>query len=465
MSAPDGGPRACTILIRNAYVVTMDAGRRVFARGAVAVDGRLIVGVGPDAELVAAFAPERVIDAKGAPVHPGCLDVHTHVTLHATRGAFSDSLSEADYLDYYTKWMNALEAQDEHDSALLAYLEMLQSGVTYFVDPGTAFEPAAAAEAAELIGIRGSVTDPYIWDIASSPGVHELDRAPADRDRSLGLLGGQLFRNDDPDALVGGHVNIYGISSASDELMLAGKACADEAGAMLTQHQNFDPVDVAADDERFGGHALVHLHEIGFLGPNCLFAHMNIVRDDEFAPVVDAGVAIAWNPANYLNYGIGAQARTRVPEFFRKGVDVGFSADVAKVWGYGEQALIGYLAVREKGDYLSPEDLLEMSTISAARAVGEADHIGSLEVGKKADIVIRRQVTESQPALDVLRNLVLVDRTKSVDTVIVDGRAVVEGGRPTLIAAEEVYERAGRSARTLTDRLGLKPGTPWSVIP
>ena len=154
-----------------------------------------------------------------------------------------------------------------------------------------------------------------------------------------------------------------------------------------------------------------------------------------------------------------------MPEFFRKGAAVGFSADVAKVWGYGEQGLIGYLAVREKGDYLSPEDILEMSSISAARAVGQADRIGSLEVGKKADIVIRRQITESQPALDVIRNLAFVDRTKSVDTVIVDGRPVIERGRPTLVESEQVYERAGRSARTLCDRLGLKPGTPWPVIP
>lgn len=467
MSSPDtvaGGQRPCTLLIRNGYVITMDAERRVFARGSVAIDGRTVVGVGTEADLEAAFRPARVINAKGAPVHPGFIDAHTHVTLHATRGAFSDSLSEAEYMDYYTKWMNAVEPEDEHASALLAYLEMLQSGVTYFVDPGTAFEPAAAAEAAELIGIRGSVTDPYIWDIDSGPGVHEVVRAPIELKRSLGLLGRELSRNSDPDALVGGHVNIYGIASASDELSIAAKACADDAGALLSSHQNFDPADVESDDTRYGKHALVHLHEIGFLGPNCLFAHMNIVRDDEVAPLVDAGTAIAWNPGNYLNYGIGGTVRTRLPELFAQGVPVGLSADVAKVWGYGEQGFIGYLVAREKGEYLSPEAILEMSTITGARAVGRADQIGSLEVGKKADVVIRKLVTESQPAADVVRNLVLVDRTKSVDTVIVDGRTVVEGGRATLIENEEVYDRAGRSARALSDSLGLKPGTPWPVI-
>jgi 5-methylthioadenosine/S-adenosylhomocysteine deaminase len=463
--ASNGEGRPCALLIRNGYLVTMDSARRVFTHGAVAIDNGIVVDVGDDAELAAAFRPERVIDADGAPVHPGFLDVHTHVTLHATRGAFSDSLGEAEYMDYYTKWMNAMDAEDEHASALLAYLEMLQNGVTCFLDPGTAFEPAAAAEAAELIGIRGSVTDPYIWDISSAPGVHVLARAPIERKRALGLLGGELSRNADPDALVRGHVNVFGIASASDELTLAAKACADDAGALLTQHQNFDPADVEADDTRFGAHALVHLHEIGCLGPNCLFAHMNFIRDDEVAPLLDSGTAIAWNPGNYLNYGIGSHVRTRIPELFHEGVPVGLAADVAKVWGYGEQGFLGYLVAREKQEYLSPEDILEMSTISAARAVGLADRVGSLEVGKRADIVIRKQhVAEQHPALDVIRNLALVDRTKSVDTVLVDGRVVIEHGRAVLVENEVVYEGAERSASAIVDQLGLKPGTPWPVV-
>jgi 5-methylthioadenosine/S-adenosylhomocysteine deaminase len=285
------------------------------------------------------------------------------------------------------------------------------------------------------------------------------------RKRALDLLGQQLSRNSTSDALVRGHVNVYGIASASDELEREAKECADEAGVVLTQHQNFDPEDVNADDTRWEKHALTHMHEIGCLGPNCLFAHMNFVRDDEVAAVVDSGTAIAWNPGNYMNYGIGSIVRTRVPELFRMGVPVGTGADVAKVWAFGEQGFLGYLVAREKEDYLSPEEILEMSTISAARAVGLVDRVGSLEPGKRADVVIRtNDVAEAHPALDVIRNLVLVDRTKSVDTVLVDGQLVVERGRALLIENEEVYELAAQSARSMSTRLGLKAGTTWPVV-
>jgi 5-methylthioadenosine/S-adenosylhomocysteine deaminase len=464
-ASSENNQRPCDLLIRNGYVITLDAERRVFADGAVAVDAGTIIAVGRDEDVASAFEPRQALNARGAPVHPGFFDCHAHVTLHTTRGAFPDSPSEAEYMSYYTRWMNALEPEDEYASALLAYLEMLRNGITCFLEPGTAFEPDAAVEAAHRIGIRGSVTDPYIWDIESSPSIHELTRAPVGRRRALGLLGQQLHRNSHPEALVRGHVNVYGAASASDELEREAKACADDAGVVLTQHQNFDPEDVRSDDSRWGKHALAHLHDIGCLGPNCVFAHMNFVRNDEVAPLVDSGTAIAWNPGNYLNYGIGSVVRTRVPELYRLGVPVGPGSDVAKVWGFGEQGWLGYLLAREKEDYLSPEQVLEMTTISAARALGLDDRLGSLEPGKRADVVIRTaDVTEAHPALDMIRNLVLVERTKSVDTVLVDGQVVVRNGRAVLLENEEVYALAERSARTVAGRLELSPGTVWPVI-
>jgi cytosine/adenosine deaminase-related metal-dependent hydrolase len=457
-------PIPCDILISNGYVVSMDERRRVFPRGAVAVaDGR-IVEVGPDRDVAPRFSATRVIDAAGAPVHPGFIDAHAHVSLHTTRGAFPDNAPEAEYMAFYTRWMNALEADDEYASTLLASLEMLRNGVTCFLEPGTVFEPDAAASAALKIGIRASLADPYLWD-RQAVGGHELDRARIDGALARRLLGGQLTRNSDPDSLVRGHVGLYGMGTASDELEIAAKACADEHGVILTQHQSFHPDDVKDDDDRYGRHALLHLADLGVLGANSTFAHMNFVRDDEVDRVVGSDLSIVWNPGNYLNYGIGSEVSLRMAELHRRGVTVGVGTDVAKVWGFGEQGFLGYLATREKGDFLSAEEILEIATRNGARAAGLEDRIGSLEPGKRADIVVlRSDIPELNPSLDPIRTLVLVGRSKAVDTVMVDGRVVVDRGRATLVDEEDVYAVAGQSARRMAERVGLHPGSVWPTI-
>jgi 5-methylthioadenosine/S-adenosylhomocysteine deaminase len=231
---------------------------------------------------------------------------------------------------------------------------------------------------------------------------------------------------------------------------------------VLTQHQSFEVDDTEVDDARFGRHVLLHYADIGTLGPNCTFAHMNVIRDDEVNAVVESGLSIAWNPGNYMNYGIGSTVRTRVSELYRRGVSITPVSDVAKVWGFGEQGFVGYLVAREKQGYLSPEDLMEMATVCGAKAVGLADRAGSLEPGKDADIVIRTNaLPEAQPDTNPMRNLVLVSRSKSVDTVIVNGRPVVERGRTTLVDEEDVYALVRASVRRMTSRLGLRTGTSW----
>jgi len=450
----------CDLLVRNAYVITLDERRQVYPSGAVAIRGRRIVAVGPDAD-VGSYASARTIDAGGGVVHPGLVDAHAHMTLHTTRGALPDSPSESQSQDYFTTWMHALGDDDEHASTLLACLEMLRNGVTCFLEPGTAYEPDAVASAAQRIGIRGSVTDAYLWDRVS-PAYHELDRAPADHARSMKLLGRQLARNRDPDALVRGHIGLYGAATASDELERAAKAAADEQGAILTQHQSFYADDVADDDARFGGHPLAHFADIGVLGPNCTFAHMNAIRDDETQPVVDSGLTIVWMPGNYMYYGMAEFFKQRAAEMYHLGVPVAFGSDVAKVWGFGEQGYLGFLLARAHGQFLAAEEIMEMTSRSGARAVGLQDRLGSLAPGMLADLVIRGTgAAESHPPANPVRDIALIGRTKAVDTVIIDGKVVLRHGHATLVEDEDVFGLADASARRLAARVGLPPATIW----
>jgi 5-methylthioadenosine/S-adenosylhomocysteine deaminase len=455
-------PTACDLLVRNAYVITLDADRHVYPSGAVAISGRQIVAVGPDAEIGATYTAPRTIDAGGAAVHPGLVEAHAHMTLHTTRGALPDSQSEADAQDSFTTWMEVVDDDDEYASTLLGGLEMLRNGVTCFLEPGTAYEPDAVARAAQRLGLRGSVGDAYIWD-RDTPSGHHLSRAPFDQARALKLLGGELRRNDEPDALVRGHVAVYGVSSCTTELALAAKATADEHGAILTQHQNFYVDDVVDDDERFGKHALLAMEELGLLGPNCTFAHMNAVRPDETQAVLDSGLTICWMPGNYMFYNIAEHFPQRMAELYHMGVPVTFGSDVAKVWGFGDQGYIGFLLARAHGQFLAAEHILEMASLSGARAMGLQDRIGALAPGMLADVVIRRaDTTESHPPANPVRDVALISRSKAVDTVIVDGRVVLRHGRATLVDEEEVFSLADASARRLAEKVALPPASIWT---
>jgi len=284
------------------------------------------------------------------------------------------------------------------------------------------------------------------------------------------VLGNELKRNADPDALVQAHVALRGLASSTDELQLAAKAVADEAGVVLNQHQSFNEFDVRDDDERFGKHAMVHFHEIGALGPNCTWSHMNIVRDDELSPVIDSGMTPVWCPSASMYLGVGATFRGRHSELHHDGVPIALGSDSANSCGRFDVADQGYLAVltaREKTSSLAlyPEDALDMMTRNGARAVGMADRIGSLEVGKRADVVIHRNdVPEAHPALDRIRQLVFSTRASSVAHVIVDGRVIVEDGHSTMVDEEEVYARADAAARRVVDRIGGRAADRWPVI-
>lgn len=466
-------PTSCDLLVTNAHVLTLDERRTVYPAGAIAVSDKNIVAVGPERDVLAVFRAERVLDAHGSVVHPGFVEAHYHTTLHTTRGTLSDAPHAVDpsggdgtAIGVYSAWFNNLQDKDEYASALLACVEMVRNGITCFMEPGTAFETDAVAAAAQAVGIRASLAEPFLWDHPDGLAMaSEVERAPATTERSLELLGSELKRNEDPDALVRGHVGLYGMGTFTDELGIAAKACADEAAVNLTLHQNFETTDAEYDDGRFGRHGVVHLAALGILGDNVSLAHMNLLRDDEVEALADSGAAVAWHPGNYLFYGIADTVPCRVPELAERGVPIAFMTDAAKVWSFGEMGWVGYLAARMSGSFISSEVIFEMQTRGGATAVGLSEQIGSLEPGKRADFVIRSDdLPEAQPGLDLAREVVLVSRSKSVDTVVIDGEIVVRGGKLTRLDEDVAYDLARASARRLSEKLGLEAASTWPEV-
>lgn len=469
-------PLRVDLVISHGYVLTMDDDRHFYPDGAVAINGRDIVAVGPTSAILEQYQADRVIDAGGAVVHPGFVECHTHVTFHLARGAFGDTMSFRDVEPrFFVPFLNAVDDEAEHAGAMLACLEMIGNGTTCFLEAGTAHSPAAVADAAEKVGMRGLVADPWLWDATDNGDGYNalaLDRGPAGLDRALDLMGTELRRNRDPDALVRGHIAIQGMGSASNELEQAAKAAADQGGTVLNQHQSYYQVDAETDDKRFGQHPLVHLEELGVLGDNCVFAHMNVLRDDEVEPIVRNGISIAWCPGASMMWAVGGTIHGRHAELYHRGVNVALGSDSSN-WGtrfdIGLQGYLAVLTAREKlGDRaaLVAEDALAMATINGAKAVGLADRIGSLESGKRADIVVRaNDVPEAYPLTDPVSQLVYSARASTVHTVLIDGKVVLEGRRPTRVESRTVFDDVQASVKRVFDRMGYRYERQQPVAP
>jgi 5-methylthioadenosine/S-adenosylhomocysteine deaminase len=170
-------------------------------------------------------------------------------------------------------------------------------------------------------------------------------------------------------------------------------------------------------------------------------------------------------------YGRGGTITGRHLELYKRGVNVSLGSDAPNWAGpldVGEQGFVAMLTSREKtgqGDALEAEDILAMATINGARSLGWQDRIGSLEVGKRADLVIRRDdLPEAQPGLDPVRGIVFSSRSKSVDTVIVNGKVIVEDGHSVCVDEKQVYEQSRVAARNMLDRMGYSIPQRWPAV-
>ena len=466
-------PRTVDLLIRNAYVVTMDTQRQIYGRGAIAIEDGALVGVGPEAEILGRFTAQQRIDAHGGVVHPGFIESHVHITQHLIRQAFSGATTWADVRSFFWGgWLPIITPEQEYASSRLACVEMVRNGTTAFLEGGTVFDNDAAAAGVAEVGMRGNLADPWVMDRGPVIETPDGARSPLTTDEAISRLGSQLWRNDDPDSLVGGHVCVHGNGWVSDEVQLAGKRCADQNGVVFNQHQSYNEEIVREEDASCGGvHVLRHFAELGIMDGNSTFAHMNVVRDDEFAALCEAQPSVAWCPTASMLFGAGGTFRGRHLEMYKAGVGVGLGSDAPNWTGpldVGEQGFIALLTSREKtGDAaagLEAEDVLTMATVNGARALGWSDRVGSLEVGKRADVVIRRaDLPESQPLLDPIRNLVISSRAKSVQTVLVNGEIVVDGGHCVRVDEEAVYAAARGASAELLERMDYSALSRWPV--
>jgi 5-methylthioadenosine/S-adenosylhomocysteine deaminase len=276
------------------------------------------------------------------------------------------------------------------------------------------------------------------------------------------LLGSQLFRNRDKDGITHGHVALYGEGTASDELYVTAKKLADREGVILNNHVGFDLDLAAAMERKYGKSRFVHLAEIGVLGANTTFVHMNLINDDEVDPIIKSGMSIVWCPLAYVSRGTTLRKHTRIPEMKQRGVNVALGTDSARQSSAGDAGFLALQLAGGAGFKTVSEDIFEMMTVGGAQAAGLHHLVGSLEVGKRADIVIRStHAAELMPSIDPVHQLVTVGHGPNADTVLVNGRVVLERGRATLVDEARVFAKAQASVAQIINRLGLSLPGLW----
>ena len=465
------------LLVRHAYVVTMNDAGSVLPDGAVAIAGNTILDVGTDKDLASLYSARRTIDAAGAPVHPGLVETHLHASYQTIRGFMADQVIEEDLFasDGIDRvFYNQVTDEEEYLGCLLSCMEMVRNGTTCFLEAGTVLTPQMLAMAASRVGIRAVIGDACVMDEplglaqgnavgapsdGSAPAL--VARAPSNFEEAMGILGGELRRNTIPDALVRGHIAVLGLGTASERLILEAKQQADAAGVVLNMHHAYSPADTAADRRRYGKDPLLHFWEIGVLDRNVVLAHVNHITDAECEVLIESGASVAWAPAASMMWGHGGSLKGRHAELWRRGANISLGSDSAN-WSNDfdlfRQANLALLTARDSHEdrtYLSAEDVLWMATRGGARAVGLEDHIGSIEAGKRADLVIHTLGRpEMIPTLDPIRNLVSSSRSKAIRTVIINGAVVVDDGDLVTLNEADELRRIDVASHAMLKRMG-----------
>jgi 5-methylthioadenosine/S-adenosylhomocysteine deaminase len=446
-------------------VVTMDAGRRVLTDGAVAFSDELLA-VGPSAEVLAAHPGAEVVDCTGRLVLPGFVNTHTHLFQTLLKGLGDDRVLSDWFLTMTGPSAVELTPEDCYAAALHGCAEALTTGTTTLLDfmyvhprPGLG---DAVISAMDDVGIRGVMARGYMTagaDVgAPAPLVQSLEDALADAERLIGA------RNRPGSRVTVGLAPC--MSWTVDEATLREtRALADATGALVTMHLAESPFDVEESVRRFGVRDVPFAAQTGLLGPDLLAAHCVQVDVHDLDLLQETDTKVSHNPCSNLYLGSGFAP---VPAMHRRGITVGLASDgPASSSNHSMLQAMKFAALLHKGVHRNPEIMtaekaLEMATIDGARALGMADSIGSLEVGKRADVVVLDLTNLcAGPVHAAVSSLVYSQRGDEVDRVYVDGRLVVSGG--TLATADEADVRARSTAaatalatRAGTDRLALR---------
>ena len=435
-------PRAVDLIVANGIVVTMDAERRVISPGSVAISGHSIVGVGTADRIAQDFKGRDTLNAQGRVVMPGLINTHTHAPMVLYRG-LGDDLALMDWLQKYIFPAEAKTVSPAfvRTGTRLAALEMIRSGTTTYVDMYYFEEEIArATKEAGMRGVLGQSIIEFPVPDAKTPA-DALARAEA------------FIREFHKDELIVPAVAPHSVYTLDAATLIKSRDLAAKYDVPLLIHLAETEAENALALERHKARPVAALTALGFWGPTIIAAHGVWIEPDEIAVLQKHRVGVSHNPESNMKLASGAAP---VVQYLKAGVRLGLGTDGAAsnndldMFEAMRQAAFLHKLVTRDPRVVSAQTALEMATIGGARVIGREKQLGSLEVGKLADlIVVRMDQPRQTPMYEPISHLVYTTRGDDVDTTIVNGKVLMRAGKVLTLNAAQVLDDARRAASTV----------------
>ena len=441
--APGGAPAdedQIDLIIEGDYVVTMDDDSNVVQNGAVAVDEGVIIAIGPAADINTEYDAAATLAGDNRIVMPGLINGHSHAAMTVLRGV-ADDLALMDWLNNYIfpAEVEFVDVEFVRIGTELACWEMIRGGTTTFVD--MYYYPDIIAQVVEQCGLRAFVSATVIDQ-----------RSPDAEDAAQGIEKGLEFvnrwkgRNSRIMPIFGPHAN-YTLNA---EQLRATREAADDAGIPISIHMSESPFELEYSKQTYGMTSIMLFDSIGFLDGPTIGAHVVWPTEEEIPILAEKRVGVIHNPTSNMKIASGISP---VTEMLQAGVLVGLGTDGAAsnndldMWE--EMRLAAFLQKVDRMDpeVLSASTVLRMATSGGAEAVGIADRVGSLTVGRRADVIqVSFDDVHFVPTYDVISHLVYVADEQDVASVVVDGRLLMRDGELLTIDTSRVREEANALA-------------------
>lgn len=464
-------PNDVDICIEGATIITVDPERRVITDGLIVLDEGMIVDVGKRRQLSGRYRGRKVIDGTGKLVMPGLINAHIHFCTHIHKGFLPESLSGAEWSGRAFDIKEIITPEEELWAAKALLIETLKNGTTCFAEAGM-LHPDSTIEGIGVLGMRGFVgrwCSDRMSDLIGKKFGRQSESTDTVIEMNEKLL--EKYKGGIGGGRIKPWVNLLGSRWSSEELLKESKRMADKYNTVLNMHQTPYIEEVHRVRQKKGKRPIHWLEDLGVLGPNVLLVHMIGVDDTEVNTLRQHDVKVVHCPSTALKLAYGLYVFGKFPEMMNAGITVALGSDASECSNHHDMirmlnlpALL-FKDMRYDAVAMTAEKAIEMATINGAKALGMETEIGSLEKGKKADlIVLDMKGPEWVPLHNVIQNFVYSSTGSNVETVIIDGRVVVENRTVQTMDESEVLAKVQELAEGLVKRTGHAICTPWKFI-